>query len=373
MCTDATGNVAGTEAGAPKPAHLAGLDEAGLGPLLGPLCIGMTRFQLPLDSDGGLPNLWKILSKAVTADPKTRDRRTVICDSKKLHKPASIRPLEETALTLLAACAPEGEPPIPATAADYLARVSLTPLPAFIDYPWYADGRLESLTLPREALRERVESRGETLRTAGGEVGVTLQDVRVRPVLAGELNERLANGTSKSRVELAVLAAVLGWAWGRQPDLRAAIDRLGGTDFYGPGLRQAFPDASLTIVGEKIELKRVKVDTPSNAKHKAKRNPRRDDGPPRMSRYRLTLGAAEMDLVFITGAEARSLPVATASILAKYTRELLLEAFNGYWAERYPDLAPTKGYYVDGQRFLDDLRTRGADLSPIADRLIRKR
>ena len=202
----------------------------------------------------------------------------------------------------------------------------------------------------------------------------------MRPVLAGELNRLLAagGGTSKTTAELAVMARVVGTLWDQAPRLRAVADKLGGTDFYGPGLRKAFPDASLTVVGETIEQKRTQAAFPAARKPgSAKRKAYRDDGPPRMSRYTLTRdapsGPAELDILFVTGAEVRSLPVAAASALAKYTRELLMEALNAYWIARFPGIAPTKGYYVDGRRFLEDLRQRDTELDPVAKRLIRDR
>ena len=63
----------------------------------------------------------------------------------------------------------------------------------------------------------------------------------------------------------------------------------------------------------------------------------------------------EAEISFLTGAEDRSLPVALASMVSKYVRELFMELLNRWWAGRIEDLKPTAGYYADGQRFLRDI------------------
>jgi len=73
------------------------------------------------------------------------------------------------------------------------------------------------------------------------------------------------------------------------------------------------------------------------------------------SRYALCRDDATWELTFTVGADARHLPVALASMLAKYVREVLMEAFNAYWRAAAPSLRPTAGYYTDAQRFLGDI------------------
>ena len=61
-----------------------------------------------------------------------------------------------------------------------------------------------------------------------------------------------------------------------------------------------------------------------------------------------------MQLRFGESADDRHLPVALASLAAKQTRERMMDLFNAWWREREPGIAPTKGYGVDGKRFLAD-------------------
>ena len=57
--------------------------------------------------------------------------------------------------------------------------------------------------------------------------------------------------------------------------------------------------------------------------------------------------------------ETHHLPIALASIMSKYIRELFMLFFNRYWANQVTDLRPTAGYYQDGKRFLLRSESRG--------------
>jgi len=81
-----------------------------------------------------------------------------------------------------------------------------------------------------------------------------------------------------------------------------------------------------------------------------------------LSAYRLSDGFRTVELRFIVSAEQAQLPVALASMLSKYLRELFMELFNRFWAGHVPDLVPTAGYYADGRRFY-------ADIAPAVRRL----
>ena len=65
------------------------------------------------------------------------------------------------------------------------------------------------------------------------------------------------------------------------------------------------------------------------------------------------LPASRCRIEFCVGGEDRG-PVALASMTAKYVRELAMEAFNRFWIEQSPGLAPTAGYPVDAARWRRD-------------------
>ena len=74
-----------------------------------------------------------------------------------------------------------------------------------------------------------------------------------------------------------------------------------------------------------------------------------------LSAYSLTNQAQRANIFFYVHAEQSQLPVALASMVSKYVRELYMILFNRFWAQRLPGLKPTAGYYTDGRRFSDDI------------------
>ena len=60
-----------------------GLDEAGFGPLLGPLCTGAASLSLDFDPAEGPPDLWSRLTPVVGTGPRTSE--IPVADSKKLN------------------------------------------------------------------------------------------------------------------------------------------------------------------------------------------------------------------------------------------------------------------------------------------------
>ena len=69
----------------------AGIDEAGYGPLFGPLLVSRTVMGVerhPIESEHP-PLLWETLSKGVCRNLSKRHGRIPVNDSKKLHTPAS--------------------------------------------------------------------------------------------------------------------------------------------------------------------------------------------------------------------------------------------------------------------------------------------
>ncbi len=67
-------------------------------------------------------------------------------------------------------------------------------------------------------------------------------------------------------------------------------------------------------------------------------------------------------ICFRTRAE-ELLPVALASMVSKYLREVLMVGFNQFWQNHIPDLKPTKGYPVDAKRFLEEIAPVAKQLS----------
>src|SRR5262245_17511563 len=86
---------------------LAGIDEAGLGPLLGSLAIGYTLLEVPAAE----PEPWKRLRGVVARSPGSKDR-LVVADSKLVFQRTErgARRLESTVLAFLAQSTAQREP-----------------------------------------------------------------------------------------------------------------------------------------------------------------------------------------------------------------------------------------------------------------------
>lgn len=306
---------------------VAGIDEAGLGPLLGPLTLGYSVLRLPAE----VGNVWKALEDIVAQAPSRADDRIVVADSKKVHSrnERGRQRLETTALTLLAQRS-EGAP----TSGAGLLRTpvaSLRPRATEVArHPWYE--RLPE-RLPLWSDPGRTELRAEALRRSLERAGIGVPDAGVRVVPAGELNRSFDRTGNKSSTVWELVGGILEHLWESfgQEGIHTLVDRQGGRFRYGRLLQELLPSARIRPV----------VETPDHSEYHLE-----EADPARPTR--------SMRLTFAERAEDRAFSVAVASCLAKYGRELSMEAFNAYFGELQPGLRPTAGYTTDGRRWVQD-------------------
>ena len=80
-----------------------------------------------------------------------------------------------------------------------------------------------------------------------------------------------------------------------------------------------------------------------------------------------------MRVRFVQKGDALSLPTALGSCLAKYARELVMDAFNEHFAGLCPDVRPTAGYVTDARRWLAEVEEARPEALPDRECLVRTR
>lgn len=299
---------------------LVGIDEAGYGPLLGPLVVGATVWRIPAADP---PDLWHELRTCVCRDSGRGQWRLVVADSKEVFDPK--RGPASLERTVLAFAAVTGLPTD--SAAALLAALTGRSRWDDCGVPWY---RQLDRPLPCDRVLANAGTAGQRLRELHADRGaVGCVSLLAELVTEDFFNHRVRHTQNKAAVLieqvlrlLARVAAVRG-----REDVHVVVDRLGGRTDYCALLRQSYPDHHVQI----------------------------EEVSDRQSRYRLTGAGGDWRFAFAVEADRRHLPVALASMLAKYVRELVMEQLNAYWRGFVPTLRPTAGYYQDAQRFLRDI------------------
>lgn len=305
----------------------AGIDEAGYGPRLGPLVVAGTAFVV-----GERPaqdGLWEVLGDAVARHAKGSDGRLVVNDSKKLYSPAvGLRRLEEGVLGFLQAGAASdaGRKGI-RRAGDVLALLHVGRLSRPTRSPWFQQAA--GLALPLATNLSALESKASALREAlqGGRMQAF--SARAAVVFPPEFNHVVRRTRNKSFLLFQKCGLLLQelWNYAGPQESHIVVDKHGARRRYRRLLLDVFPGCQCDVLSEE----------------------------PDRSVYRIADGGRTLTLSFKENGEAYALPVALASMVAKYVRELYMLAFNRYWRERMDGLKPTAGYHGDAARFLRDI------------------
>ena len=308
-------------------ALLAGIDEAGYGPVLGPLIVSGVAFRVPDEQLGAC--LWQTLKQSCTDKLEHRGHRLVIADSKKLYRSrSSLAPLERAALVMLAVAGHR-----PGSWRALLEDLAPRAGDALNGCRWYADA---DVALPSSKGVGDIPTRANAVRLDCREHDVELRGVFSEPLLAGQYNGLVERTRNKAVVLLGLALRVVDRILRCAPEsrVRLYVDRLGGRRHYREPLLTGFPEYDLQIVEET----------------------------PWRSAYRLTGVSRVFEVEFVTRGETHHFPVALASVYSKYLRELYMCVFNEYWSRRLPGLRPTAGYYSDAQRWI-------REATPALDRL----
>lgn len=329
---------------------IVGIDEAGYGPMLGPLTIGMASFELANWSEGdAAPDLWAVLDRAVCRRPNDKRARIAIDDSKtlKLAKDGKKHPLTHLERGVLSFVHSMGRP----CATDAQLRESLST--QIEDHPWYGG---EDVALPLAPANSGFTLAANVLTGAMRDGGVTCLDLRCVAVCESKYNQVISRCGKPATTELGLLSHMrhawmqwgtngLGGAADTTAMTRIVCDAQSGRIRYGDLLNRFLEVTHATGAGMEV------LEESALA-----------------SRYRVfgldADGTKRALLVsFQSEGEGRHLPIALASMVAKLSRELAMVRLNRHWiakakAARLAEVKPTAGYWEDSKRFL-------AELSPI--------
>ena len=323
---------------------LIGMDEAGYGPNLGPLVISATAWEVP--GDPRRIDLWKCFAGIVEQSPPVENSHIQIADSKEVYSPArGLENLETGVLSALAVwrdgkCGDDAPDTNGAdsrtfgTFRELISQIAIRPCNELDGEPWFADADHPLPSVPSGGLadgwRDRCRSHKIRLRAVCSDVVLTQRfnsHTRVNDNKAQALSEMSMN----------VLRHI--WQEAGGDDHKAVLifaDKHGGRNRYHDFLPIVFGDRFIRCHNESLE----------------------------QSRYRV--GNAEIR--FETKSE-RHFPVALASMVSKYMRELAMILFNRFWADRQPGLKRTAGYPTDSGRFRDDIAALQKQLG-IADEIL---
>ncbi|MFY8200154.1 MAG: hypothetical protein ACOVLE_05760 [Pirellula staleyi] len=315
-----------------------GVDEAGYGPSMGPLTICATAWRVPFDFQ--VETMSKLLEPEFFAKPiKPGSSHVPIGDSKKINKDR----FGKQGLRLGAAfqwCELQGNGTLDwnTVFADWakhdwerLHRVA-----------WYAvDGCAKEQSNQDEQLKSIVADTAAYFANASAKLrslSTRLVGIQMRVLDEPEFNRQvdiLGNKSSLlSETSLKLVRNVIaGFVQPHEP-VEIYCDKHGGRNRYQSLLSHCFDQEMFSILLEGAKC----------------------------SRYSSYWNGNEMQIQFQVDGDSL-FPSAAASILAKWTREVLMGRLNTFWNSRVAGgIEPTAGYYVDAMRFAGQIESTASSM-----------
>lgn len=290
---------------------LIGTDEAGYGPNLGPLVVTGTLWKVPsFDKD-----LYHLLDGIISESKE--QSRIAICDSKNLYQSSgSISALETSVLSLLGNTQSSWR---------QLVKSLGCPRNPKNEEVWLAGAKLK---LPLKADSTQIKTFNEQFTQVCLRQDVQLVAVQTSTLFANQFNQSVADEGNKAsvltRVTLEIVNNLLKHT--KSTPTKIICDKHGGRSKYAGVLQHHLTDQLVRVHEESLAT----------------------------SRYSWQSGRQKIQAEFNARGET-SLPVAMASMVSKYVREVYMTIWNQFWLGHLPTLKPTKGYPQDAKRFMADI------------------
>lgn len=302
---------------------VAGIDEVGYGPILGPLVVASSIFLIEENPE---EDMWIRLQNSIGKNKKGLGSRLLVTDSKKAwSKNAKVNQLERTAKAFINQLDLKGT----VSFSSIIPHVTNDMARQAAKYPWYR--AIYNSTIPEINL-----SVSNRLTDDMKHEGMEFIDFRCVCTDVEEYNRIVKTMDNKSwavifpMLELVRQIIAIG-VFCRAKNYIIYSDRLGGRMYYEEILKQ-IPGFKSSIMYESQTI----------------------------SKYNLVDNRGRnLQIQFEVKADDKRLPVALASMVAKYTREKIMEHMNKYFKTLQPNLRPTAGYWTDGLRFLRDIEESG--------------
>jgi ribonuclease HII len=298
-----------------------GIDEAGYGPNLGPLVIASSAWIVP---PGFSPDaFWKQLTPVVKSEQPKEAHSLWVADSKELYSPqGGVDWLERGVICFLNLLHDQ----LPAFYAEFKQLlIHEAQVVAANIYPWL---HTPALTLPTCILQAEIDQTITRLQPLLRKAEITPARIAVKILQPDYYNQLLEQYGNKGQVlSLTSLQLVREQieAVRQQYDpqqIHIFCDKHGGRNYYASLISDVFPESMPMCLEESQQISRYQV---GNQKWQ-----------------------------FSVGSE-RYFPVALASMVAKYMRELEMHLLNDYWGSLIPNLKRTQGYPNDARRFWNDI------------------
>jgi hypothetical protein len=309
--------------------HFIGMDEAGYGPNLGPLVITASAWKMR--GDPRRCDLFELLADIVSRSACESAKRLHVGDSKQVYSPAKgLASLERSVLTLLQVAG------VRADSFQSLWRGLAVELPGDGEQePWFADG---DVPLPVAVDQGEIDRLAARLEQCLETCGIGRPRLACEVVLTQRFNRLTCSNGNKAQLLSTLSLSLLRHCWDPDDAEPACVicDKHGGRNRYDQLLAGILDGQMIFRMTESRE----------------------------QSVYRV--GRSEVR--FQTRAEEH-FPVAVASMVSKYLREVAMIAFNRFWMRHLPEVRPTKGYPTDARRFRSDIAGKQAELG-IADEVL---